>query len=183
MWLSEHTHTYIPNAMQHRCIYVLLLRTCSNYQTAVSLLLHLFASTTQDSLKSLKTERLREHVQQITWPNGHRVILLAEGRQLNHSCSCVPSLVVSVTHATQVQQRQMCTHTHARTHAQRRHTTHIFVVTHTIITLVVFEIMYVGACRDHFDPIKIVATCMHACRNVLCVVVLFHISLCVSCCL
>ena len=58
----------------------------------------------QDSLKGLKMERLREHVQQIVWPSGQRVILLAEGRQLNHTCSCVPSLVVSVTHATQVQQ-------------------------------------------------------------------------------
>ena len=55
-----------------------------------------------DSLKGLKMERLREHVQQIVWPSGQRVILLAEGRQLNHTCSCVPSLVVSVTHATQI---------------------------------------------------------------------------------
>ena len=70
-------------------------------------------------------ERLREHVQQVTWPNGHRIILLAEGRQLNHTCSCVPSLVVSVTHATQVQQCMCMWGTlRVRTHVQTHTCTH-----------------------------------------------------------
>jgi adenosylhomocysteinase len=55
-----------------------------------------------ETLRDLKWERIRSHVHQISWPNGHRILLLAEGRQLNHTCSCIPSLVVSVTQATQI---------------------------------------------------------------------------------
>lgn len=37
----------------------------------------------------------------IIWPDGKRIILLAEGRLVNLSCSSVPSFVVSITSATQ----------------------------------------------------------------------------------
>lgn len=35
------------------------------------------------------------------WPDGKRIILLAEGRLVNLSCSSLPSFVVSITSATQ----------------------------------------------------------------------------------
>lgn len=37
----------------------------------------------------------------IIWPDGKRIILIAEGRLINLSCSSVPSFVVSITAATQ----------------------------------------------------------------------------------
>lgn len=40
-------------------------------------------------------------VDHIVWPDGKRIILLAEGRLVNLSCSSIPSFVVSVTSATQ----------------------------------------------------------------------------------
>lgn len=54
-----------------------------------------------ESLKDLKRERIRHNVSHYVWPNKKRVVLLAEGRLLNQSCSKVPSLVVSITSATQ----------------------------------------------------------------------------------
>ena len=45
---------------------------------------------------------MRAQVDQITWPDGKKITLLAEGRLLNLSCSAVPSLVVSITAATQI---------------------------------------------------------------------------------
>ena len=41
-------------------------------------------------------------VDHIIWPDGKRIVLLAEGRLLNYSCSSVPSFVLSVTSCTQV---------------------------------------------------------------------------------
>ncbi|XP_037538733.1 S-adenosylhomocysteine hydrolase-like protein 1 [Nematolebias whitei] len=49
----------------------------------------------------LKWQRVRPHVDHILWPDGKRVVLLAEGRLLNLSCSTVPSFVLSVTATTQ----------------------------------------------------------------------------------
>uniref|UniRef100_A0A3B3BU92 S-adenosylhomocysteine hydrolase-like protein 1 n=1 Tax=Oryzias melastigma TaxID=30732 RepID=A0A3B3BU92_ORYME len=49
----------------------------------------------------LKWQRVRPHVDHIVWPDGKRVILLAEGRLLNLSCSTVPSFVLSITATTQ----------------------------------------------------------------------------------
>ena len=40
-------------------------------------------------------------VDHIIWPNGKRMVLLAEGRRVNLSCSSVPSFVVSITTCTQ----------------------------------------------------------------------------------
>jgi len=40
-------------------------------------------------------------VDHIIWPDGKRIILLAEGRLVNLSCSSIPSFVVSITAATQ----------------------------------------------------------------------------------
>ena len=42
-----------------------------------------------------------DQVDHIIWPNGKRMVLLAEGRRVNLSCSSVPSFVVSITTATQ----------------------------------------------------------------------------------
>ncbi|XP_036346687.1 adenosylhomocysteinase-like 2 [Rhagoletis pomonella] len=45
--------------------------------------------------------RVRSQVDHIIWPDGRIVILLAEGRLVNLSCSTVPSFVVSVTASAQ----------------------------------------------------------------------------------
>ncbi|XP_070557923.1 S-adenosylhomocysteine hydrolase-like protein 1 isoform X2 [Ptychodera flava] len=55
------------------------------------------------SLRSpeLQWERVRSQVDHIIWPDGKRILLLAEGRLVNLSCSTVPSFVVSITSTTQ----------------------------------------------------------------------------------
>nr|XP_020469343.1 adenosylhomocysteinase 2-like [Monopterus albus] len=63
-------------------------------------------SNNELDLESLQTAELRwEHVKpqvdQVIWPNGKRIVLLAEGHLLNLSCSAVPSFVLSITAATQ----------------------------------------------------------------------------------
>ncbi|XP_065909569.1 S-adenosylhomocysteine hydrolase-like protein 1 [Dysidea avara] len=56
-----------------------------------------------ESLKDLKWERISRHVDHLTWPNNKKtIVLLAKGNVLNHLCSRVPSLVVSVTCTTQI---------------------------------------------------------------------------------
>lgn len=37
----------------------------------------------------------------VIWSDGKRIVLLAEGRLVNLSCSSIPSFVVSITAATQ----------------------------------------------------------------------------------
>lgn len=44
---------------------------------------------------------LHFQVDHIIWPNGKRMVLLAEGRRVNLSCSSVPSFVVSINTTTQ----------------------------------------------------------------------------------
>ncbi|XP_076589059.1 S-adenosylhomocysteine hydrolase-like protein 1 [Chaetodon auriga] len=63
-------------------------------------------SSTEIELASLRTaelrwERVRPQVDHVIWPDGRRIVLLAEGRLLNLSCSTVPSLVLSITATTQ----------------------------------------------------------------------------------
>uniref|UniRef100_A0A1B0CWI5 S-adenosyl-L-homocysteine hydrolase NAD binding domain-containing protein n=1 Tax=Lutzomyia longipalpis TaxID=7200 RepID=A0A1B0CWI5_LUTLO len=63
-------------------------------------------SNTEIDVNSLRTpdltwEKVRSQVDHIVWPDGKRIILLAEGRLVNLSCSSVPSFVVSITSATQ----------------------------------------------------------------------------------
>ncbi|CAB1330285.1 unnamed protein product, partial [Coregonus sp. 'balchen'] len=55
------------------------------------------------SLRSpeLTWERVRSQVDHVIWPDGKRVVLLAEGRLLNLSCSTVPTFVLSITATTQ----------------------------------------------------------------------------------
>ncbi|OXA53278.1 Adenosylhomocysteinase 3 [Folsomia candida] len=55
------------------------------------------------SLRSpeLTWEKVRSQVDHIIWPDGKRIILIAEGRLINLTCSSIPSFVVSVTAATQ----------------------------------------------------------------------------------
>ncbi|KAA0714036.1 S-adenosylhomocysteine hydrolase-like protein 1 [Triplophysa tibetana] len=64
-------------------------------------------SNTEIDVASLRTpeltwERVRSQVDHVIWPDGKRVILLAEGRLLNLSCSTVPSFVLSITATTQL---------------------------------------------------------------------------------
>lgn len=63
----------------------------------------LFYEYLQNSLRTteLTWEKVRSQVDHIIWPDGKRLILLAEGRLVNLSCSSVPSFVVSITSATQ----------------------------------------------------------------------------------
>ncbi|KAM8891304.1 S-adenosylhomocysteine hydrolase-like protein 1 isoform 6-T6 [Spinachia spinachia] len=63
-------------------------------------------SSSEIDLGSLRTaelrwERVRPQVDHVVWPNGKRIVLLAEGRLLNLSCSTVPSFVLSITATTQ----------------------------------------------------------------------------------
>lgn len=57
----------------------------------------------QNSLRTtdLTWEKVRSQVDHVIWPDGKRIILLAEGRLVNLSCSSLPSFVVSITSATQ----------------------------------------------------------------------------------
>lgn len=57
----------------------------------------------QGSLRTpeLVWEKVRSQVDHIIWPDGKRIILIAEGRLINLSCSSVPSFIVSITAATQ----------------------------------------------------------------------------------
>ncbi|XP_029631140.1 S-adenosylhomocysteine hydrolase-like protein 1 isoform X1 [Salmo trutta] len=63
-------------------------------------------SNTEIDVASLRTpeltwERVCSQVDHVIWPDGKRVILLAEGRLLNLSCSTVPTFVLSITATTQ----------------------------------------------------------------------------------
>merc|ERR1712107_961253 len=63
-------------------------------------------SNTEIDVLSLKTadltwEKVRSQVDHVIWLSGKRMVLLAEGRRVNLSCSSVPSFVVSITAATQ----------------------------------------------------------------------------------
>nr|AGU16824.1 S-adenosyl- L-homocysteine hydrolase [Leptinotarsa decemlineata]AKO63328.1 S-adenosylhomocysteine hydrolase 2 [Leptinotarsa decemlineata] len=63
-------------------------------------------SNTEIDINSLRTpdltwEKVRSQVDHVIWPDGKRIILLAEGRLVNLSCSSLPSFVVSITSATQ----------------------------------------------------------------------------------
>jgi len=49
----------------------------------------------------LTWEKVRPNVDHVIWPDGKRIILLAEGRLANLKCSAVPSFVVSITATTQ----------------------------------------------------------------------------------
>ncbi|KAL7862901.1 hypothetical protein SRHO_G00118850 [Serrasalmus rhombeus] len=64
-------------------------------------------SNTEIDVTSLMTpeltwRRIRAHVDHIIWPDGKIIVLLAEGRLLNLSCSTVPVYVLSITATTQV---------------------------------------------------------------------------------
>lgn len=63
-------------------------------------------SNTEIDVNSLRTpdltwEKVRSQVDHVIWPDGKKMILLAEGRLVNLSCSSVSSFVVSITAATQ----------------------------------------------------------------------------------
>jgi adenosylhomocysteinase len=63
-------------------------------------------SNTEIDVNSLRApdltwEKVRSQVDHVIWSDGKRIILLAEGRLVNLSCSSLPSFVVSITSATQ----------------------------------------------------------------------------------
>ncbi|ODN02016.1 Adenosylhomocysteinase 3 [Orchesella cincta] len=63
-------------------------------------------SNTEIDVGSLRTpeltwEKVRSQVDHVIWPDGKRIILIAEGRLINLTCSSIPSFVVSITAATQ----------------------------------------------------------------------------------
>ncbi|RWS04180.1 putative adenosylhomocysteinase 3-like protein, partial [Dinothrombium tinctorium] len=63
-------------------------------------------SNTEIDVQSLRTpdltwEKVRSQVEHISWPDGKKIVLVAEGRLINVSCSSIPSFVVSITAATQ----------------------------------------------------------------------------------
>ncbi|EDW78738.1 uncharacterized protein Dwil_GK12540 [Drosophila willistoni] len=63
-------------------------------------------SNTEIDVNGLRTpdltwEKVRSQVDHIIWPEGKYIILLAEGRLVNLSCSSIPSFAVSITSATQ----------------------------------------------------------------------------------
>jgi adenosylhomocysteinase len=63
-------------------------------------------SNTEIDVKDLRTpdltwEKVRSQVDHIIFPDGKRIVLLAEGRLVNLSCSSVPSFCASITAATQ----------------------------------------------------------------------------------
>lgn len=65
--------------------------------------LNFFYLIQQNSLRTsdLTWEKVRSQVDHVIWPDGKRIVLLAEGRLVNLSCSSIPSFVVSITAATQ----------------------------------------------------------------------------------
>lgn len=73
----------------------------NNYFTIFSNLV--LISLLQKDLRTpdLTWERVRSQVDHVIFPDGKRIVLLAEGRLVNLSCSSVPSFVASVTSATQ----------------------------------------------------------------------------------
>ncbi|XP_029552492.1 putative adenosylhomocysteinase 3 isoform X1 [Salmo trutta] len=63
-------------------------------------------SNTEIDVASLRSpeltwERVRSQVDHVIWPDGKRIILLAEGHLLNLSCSTVPTFILSITATTQ----------------------------------------------------------------------------------
>ena len=63
-------------------------------------------SNTEIDVMSLRTpdlrwERVRPEVDRITWEDGRRILLLAEGRLVNMCCCSLPSFVISVSAVTQ----------------------------------------------------------------------------------
>ncbi|OON20425.1 adenosylhomocysteinase, partial [Opisthorchis viverrini] len=63
-------------------------------------------SNTEIDVRSLQTpdltwERVRSQVDHVIWMDGKRIVLIAEGRLANLSCSTVPSIVISVSASTQ----------------------------------------------------------------------------------
>jgi adenosylhomocysteinase len=69
-------------------------------------------SNTEIDVASLRAadviwEEVRLNVHHLNFPNGRRVVLIAEGRIMNLCCSSVPSFVVSITASTQVILKQL----------------------------------------------------------------------------
>ncbi|KAM8703311.1 hypothetical protein ACLKA7_008005 [Drosophila subpalustris] len=77
------------NRMKNGCIVCNMGHSCSEIDVSS---LH---------TPELTWERVRSQVDHIIWPDGKMIILLAEGRLVNLSCSTISSFVVSVASSTQ----------------------------------------------------------------------------------
>uniref|UniRef100_A0AAY4CV98 S-adenosyl-L-homocysteine hydrolase NAD binding domain-containing protein n=1 Tax=Denticeps clupeoides TaxID=299321 RepID=A0AAY4CV98_9TELE len=62
---------------------------------------HVNSKNTYLHTPELTWEHVRPQVDHVIWPDGKKIILLAEGRLLNLSCSTVPTFVLSITATTQ----------------------------------------------------------------------------------
>eukprot|EP00118_Oscarella_pearsei_P007436 m.36507 g.36507 ORF g.36507 m.36507 type:complete len:479 (+) comp32259_c0_seq7:319-1755(+) len=63
---------------------------------------HSFNEIDMEYLKQFQYEKVRAEAANILFPDGRKILLLAEGRTLNWSVSVLPPLVVSITSATEV---------------------------------------------------------------------------------
>lgn len=77
------------NRMKNGCIVCNMGHSCSEIDVSS---LH---------TPELTWQRVRSQVDHIIWPDGRMIILLAEGRLVNLSCSTISSFVVSVASSTQ----------------------------------------------------------------------------------
>uniref|UniRef100_A0A8C1IH86 Adenosylhomocysteinase like 2b n=1 Tax=Cyprinus carpio TaxID=7962 RepID=A0A8C1IH86_CYPCA len=77
--------------------------TCTGILESKCLKVDIHLPPFQASLRTpeLTWERVRSQVDHVIWPDGKRIVLLAEGRLLNLSCSTVPTFVLSITATTQ----------------------------------------------------------------------------------
>jgi adenosylhomocysteinase len=66
-----------------------------------SVVVHYSVFALKDYLRKLQWERTEPQMDQIWWPDGKHIILLAEGRTVNWSCSSLPPLVLSISLSTQ----------------------------------------------------------------------------------
>ena len=65
---------------------------------------HLNTEIDVDSMRDadIVWDEVRHNVHHLTFPNGRRIVLIAEGRTMNKCCSGIPSIVISITASTQV---------------------------------------------------------------------------------
>lgn len=103
----------LPEIVKHADVFItctgnkhVINREAMNRMKNGAIVCNMGHSNTEVDVNSLKTadltwERIRQQVDHIIWPDGKRIVLLAEGRLLNICCCNVPSFVLSITHCTQ----------------------------------------------------------------------------------
>ncbi|KAH8330532.1 hypothetical protein KR067_004679, partial [Drosophila pandora] len=97
------------NRMKNGCILCNMGHSCSEIDVVsngqslnvLNILSNLISLQNSLHTPELTWERVRSQVDHIIWPDGRMIILLAEGRLVNLSCSTISSFVVSVASSTQ----------------------------------------------------------------------------------